>query len=604
MIRKLREWFYNLSVRLKYVLLLYSALLLLFFVFAAALLYIARQNARQEALGSAAKSASYSNLIVEREQQYLYGIASYYAVTEEVQHLITASNAGLAKESLPQAVLNVSQRQSYVLSLAFYNQRGVVIDYFSIDGSYGAVNQNIQDSARPISQLMSGRASYQWEYIPKGDAAFMTHDNSPKLCLWYVVRDNGPQNPIGAIAITMDSRKFFPDHYRSLDLGDNLLVVDTQRRQAFGRTELAQSLTTKEVRQLIEAVGPYTNTGTFTISLGGKTYFAAYSKIQRTSLVSFALIEDQQLFTDIGTLFAAAMVGIFLCCVSVLPILLLVTQFLTRPLHQLTESMERFRQGDLNTKVNFHYHDEIGQLGRIFNEMVQENKRLIEESYLLTIRTQEAELAKLQAQINPHFIYNTINAIQWAAIDKGEEEIAEMAYSIGQVFRLSLSGGEDFVPVATERDLLCFYLSLQERRFEDRLSYTLNFAPELLMCRIPKLLIQPLVENASVHGAANAYSHVRITVEVTQPAAGRIRILVSDDGVGIPPERLRLLPDKLDPSGTASHSHFALKNISKRLALYYGDDYTFRIDSTPGAGTSILIDIPVTDGVPEKQGGL
>jgi len=599
MVHKIRRGFYNLSVRAKYVLTLYIALLVLFLLLAAALLYIARQNIRQEAFSSAAKSASYSNLIVEKEQQYLYGIAYYYAVTEEIQALISASNERNIKERLPQAILDLSRRQGYVLSLAFYNCRGEVIDYFSIDGSYGAVNQNVSDSGRPIRRLLAGKASYLWEYIPKGDAVYMTHDHSPKLCLWHVVRDNGSQKPIGALAIAIDSRKCLPDRYRSLDLNDNLLILDTQKRLVFGRTDLAQTMTMKEINLLIENIKPYENAGDFSVHIGGQTYFAAYSKLRGTDLVSLALIEDHLFPDNIGVFFVAALAGVFLCCVSILPILLLVTRFLTQPLHQLTESMERFRQGDLNTQVHFHSRDEIGQLGRIFNEMVQENRRLIEESYLLTIRTQEAELAKLQAQINPHFIYNTINAIQWTAIDKGEAEIAEMAYSMGQVFRLSLSGGQEFVPVSTERDLLCFYLSLQEKRFEERLSYTLHFAPETLAVKIPKLMIQPLVENASVHGAANACSCVHITVDVTQAKEGRIHIEVTDDGIGIPPEILAQLPDKLCAS-TASHSHFALRNISKRLRLYYGDDYVFQISSTLGAGTAIVIDIPASVPAVEK----
>lgn len=600
MVSKIREGFCNLSIRAKYVLTLYTVLLILFLLLAATLLCIARRNAEQDALNSAAKSASYSNLIIEKEQQYLYGIASYYAITEEVQQLIGDSNEHNTRGSLPQAVLDLSQRQSYVLSLAFYNGRGQVIDYFSIDGSYGAVNQNVDDPSRPISQLMEGKSSYLWEYIPKGDTVYMTHDRSPKLCLWYVVRDNGPQKPIGAIAITVDSRKLLPDQYQTLDLNDNLLILDTQKRQVFGRTELAQNMTMKEINHLIGSIKPYRNTGGFPVHINGRAYFAAYSRLRSTTLVSFALIEDRLLPDNINAFFTAALAGVCLLCVSILPILLLVTRFLTGPLRQLAESMEQFSEGDLTTQVHFRGHDEIGQLGKIFNEMVQENKRLIEESYLLTIRTQEAELAKLQAQINPHFIYNTINAIQWTAIDRDEPEIAEMAYSVGQVFRLSLSGGQEFVTVAAEQELLYFYLSLQEKRFEDRLSYTLNFAPELLSVKIPKLLIQPLVENASVHGAADARSRVHITVNVTRSETGRIHIEVSDDGVGIPPKILALLPDRLPKNPEGPSSHFALRNISKRLQLYYGSDYVFHIDSTPHIGTDIVIDLPASLPAAEK----
>lgn len=587
----IKRKFYDLSIRAKYVLMLYSALLFLLLFFAAALLVAAEQNARQETVNSAAKSASYSNLVVEKEQQYLLGMATYYAITEEVETLIRASNDGAQELHLSETVLDVSQRRNYVLSLVFYNRRGEVIDYFSIDNSRGALSQNPYALAGPLYPLMNGKASYLWEYIPRHARSFMKYDSSPKLCLWHVVLDSSTQTPIGALAITVDSRKLFPDQNLTPDLNDNVVIVDTRKRLAFGQSPVSDLLTGEDVERLIDQMQPYANSGNFAIRIGERNYRAAYSKIQRSGLVSFSLVEERGLLDNVSAVLTVALLGILICGVTILPILFLVTDFLTRPLNQLADSMNRFRGGDLDAPVPFHGHDEIGQLGGIFNEMVEENRRLNEESYLLTIRSQEAELAKLQAQINPHFIYNTLNALQWTAIDKDEPEIAEMAYSIGQVFRLSLSGGQDFIPVSTERELLRFYLSLQEKRFENRLSYELNFMPDTLACKIPKLLIQPLVENSSIHGASDASSHVHIQVDVTRPSAGRLRIVVADDGAGIPPEILRLLPDKLD-RGVSAHSHFALRNISKRLALYYGGDYRFTIDSALGVGTTITIELP------------
>lgn len=211
----------------------------------------------------------------------------------------------------------------------------------------------------------------------------------------------------------------------------------------------------------------------------------------------------------------------------------------------------------------------------------------------MTIRNQAAELAKLQAQINPHFIYNTLNIIQWMAIDKGDDEIAEMTYSVGRVFRLSLSQGRDFVTIAEERELLYFFLSIQQKRFGNRLSYTLDFAEDILDVSIPKLLIQPLVENASIHGVKNASSSVHISVRVTKEWPERIHIVVEDDGIGIAPEVLERLPNRLDEDHPGRQgSSFALKNIAKRLQLYYDSAYVFNISSKVGQGTTIVIDIP------------
>lgn len=483
MCARIRNIFYNLSVRSKFVILFYSGITLMFLMLTLLLLSLAERNARADVWAMATKSVSYTNLIVEKEQQYLLGIASYYAIASEVQDLLHASNNGEVYNRLPEDLLAVSQSRQYVLSVAFYNKYGENVDYFTIDGSYGAVDQDPNDQSRPIYYLLQGKQSYTWEYIEKDDTVYLVHDNSPKICLWYVVKDTRSWVPIGIMSITLDTRKLFPVDNVLKETGDNVLIVDGSKSAVFGYSKLAGSLTEDlaedlkddSIASLINHVEPYKRTGTFRINIGPNSYYAAYAKLSGTDFISFSLIEDQSLFLKRETFFVAGIVGIIFCLVILLPILILIANSLTRPLQQLMQSMERFRNGDREANVHFRYHDEIGRIGEIFNSMVKENKQLIEQTYLLTIRNQAAELAKLQAQINPHFIYNTLNAMQWTAIDKGDNELAEMAYSIGQVFRLSLSHGSDLIPVKTERDLLYFYLSLQEKRFDGRLSYVLEF---------------------------------------------------------------------------------------------------------------------------------
>lgn len=590
-----RFWhrFLDLSVRSKIVLLLYTVILFMFVSLSVILLYVAEINAREEALATSAKFVSYSNGIIEKEQQYLYGIASYYAMAAEVQDLVNASNSGQQMEHLSEDLLDVAQSRQYVLSLGFYNKSGENIIYFSIDGSYGAINQNPDNVQRPIYDLIRGRRTFTWEYIPKGGDVYLKHDNSPKICLWYTIKDNQTWMPIGIMSVALDSRKLFPVDNVLSKSGDNVFVIDSEKGTAFGRDEIVQILSDEDIQNLISQIEPYKNSGNFHLHINGTPYYAVYGKVSSTNFVTIQLIADRKFFWNTETFFVICLTGLIFCLVSLLPILIAVSNFLTKPLEQLMHSMERFRAGDRDVQLAFKYHDEIGRIGSVFDAMVTENKQLIEKTYLLTIRTQAAELAKLQAQINPHFIYNTLNALQWTAIDNGNEEIAEMAYAIGQVFRLSLNHGNDFITVMEERELLYFYLSLQEKRFTGRLSHTLSFSDELLQVSIPKLLIQPLVENASVHGIRDANSHIDIMVAVTQETPGRLHIVVEDNGVGIPAERLVLLPDKLpETEKGVSGSHFALKNIAKRLSLYYGSSYLFHIASTEGQGTRITIDIP------------
>ncbi|MDO5377227.1 MAG: sensor histidine kinase, partial [Clostridia bacterium] len=269
-------------------------------------------------------------------------------------------------------------------------------------------------------------------------------------------------------------------------------------------------------------------------------------------------------------------------------------QSLSKPLQHILCSMSEYGKGNRNARVHLRYHDEIGRLGAMFNSMVESNNRLIDEQYLLTIRKQEAELTALSVQINPHFIYNTLNMIQWAALDSGIEDVAQMAYYTGQIFRLTLSNGRSFISLAQEINLLACYFQIQQMRFKDRIAYELACSPELSDLKIPKLMIQPLVENCITHGVDAEHPHIDIRVHICASGAGRLAISVSDNGIGIPPETLALLPDQTESAGTRCFgSRYALKNIHQRLRLFYGEgNYVFSFSSRVGQGTTVLIDIP------------
>ena len=202
----------------------------------------------------------------------------------------------------------------------------------------------------------------------------------------------------------------------------------------------------------------------------------------------------------------------------------------------------------------------------------------------------------MQAQINPHFLYNMLNAIQWQALKSGNKEIADIAYSMAQVFRISLSRGRSIISVKQELDLVSYYLSLQKYRLGKKIDYE-----DVLDRQIPKLILQPLVENSIVHGMAKDSSlNLVISLSVALSEDGKLlHFVIQDNGCGIPPEILRYLPNEVIPAAAEQgqrpnkSNRFAVKNIYDRLTLVYGSDFTFRIHSEHG--TSIEIILPVKE---------
>ncbi len=261
---------------------------------------------------------------------------------------------------------------------------------------------------------------------------------------------------------------------------------------------------------------------------------------------------------------------------------------LTRRLTALSNSMMQFSRGDYSAVVDIHQRDEVSQLETIFNHMVEENQRLIEESYVMKLRKKEAELKILQAQINPHFLYNTLNSIFWSATKQDDDDTAQAIYDLSSFLRLSLNRGKDWMMIQECLELTSYYLKLQKRRFGDRLDWIIDCPPELSRVKIPRLIIQPIVENAVVHGMGFSTLHIRIII---YSETGILHIDIEDDGKGIQDDILEKLPDKLPEQ--KENGGYAIWNINERLRILYKQDFEFVTESKIDEGTKVHISFPL-----------
>lgn len=594
---RIKNWFMNRPLQVKICITVYILVVALFSVLLTILTGIANKNIREEQLKATGQAVSYGMLLIEKEQSYLLGIATHYSINSEVQAIMRASNRGEQGETLSSDIMSVSQSRMYVLSLTFYDLNGKAITHMSIDASWGPVDQDPNDNMRPFGRLISKQRIYEWEYIPKASQIYLTQDNSPKLCLWHVVKDNTTYLPIGAVAITLDARKLLSTQAEVRPSFDTILVINEDGMLVDGKGPLCDELTKSDRITLLENTLKYANIGNFEVSLQSNSYYVSYGKIRETPCTLYALVSNRTATTSRDILWVSSVAGISACILLLLPMLVVSARFITRPLKILADGMNRFAEGNRDVQIHFSGKDEIGNLGNIFNKMVQKNRELVETNYELTIRKQAAELAVLQAQVDPHFIYNMLNIIQWTAIDEGKQDLAEMVHSVGTVMRFNLNRGYDFVTVHKEVELLNCYCNMQKRRFKDRVLWKLDVETVTLNACIPKLIIQPLIENSIVHGITDSKQIIRIFARITlEKDNNKLRIEVEDDGVGIQPDILRVLPDGNYMSTAPirkSSNQLALKNIYERLMFYYGENnFTFNISSVLGSGTQILIRLP------------
>lgn len=261
----------------------------------------------------------------------------------------------------------------------------------------------------------------------------------------------------------------------------------------------------------------------------------------------------------------------------------------TRRLTALTAAMDRMGHPDLLDRLDTRSLDEIGLLTASFRAMVLQIDQLLAEQYKAGQDLKSAELKALQAQINPHFLYNTLEMINWQALNRGVPEIAEVSRALARFYALSLNNGRDVVTLEQELAHVTTYAAIQNRRFENRIAFQVKVPQTLLSLELPKILLQPLVENAILHGILEKGENQGGSVTVSGRRQGEVVFLsVQDDGVGMTEERVsRLLSD--EPSGDPGG--YGVKNIDERVKLFFGDGAGLSFRSSVGKGTTATLRI-------------
>ena len=266
---------------------------------------------------------------------------------------------------------------------------------------------------------------------------------------------------------------------------------------------------------------------------------------------------------------------------------------ITSRISSVSERMSAVREGPPSPITEPSAHDEIGDLITTYNYMTEKMNRLLEKQAKDAEDLRIAEFNSLQAQINPHFLYNTMDMINWMAVQGRTEEISSAVQKLSRFYRLTLSRKSTMGTIAEEAEHVEIYVELQNMRYHDNISFISDIPDELNEYAIPRLTLQPVIENAIQHGILEKESREGTIVLTGWIEESDIVLLVSDDGVGIPPE---ILSKILSGSGksTSGGNNIAVYNTHRRLQLLYGPKYGLHYTSTPGEGTEVEIRIPLS----------
>ncbi|MDC7288984.1 histidine kinase [Blautia schinkii] len=382
-------------------------------------------------------------------------------------------------------------------------------------------------------------------------------------------------------------------------LGCILTVFSTSRLESIsGAANVARLLITDTEGNMIWSDLPYDKEAFSQAEEQGalEKYTNAYVTNQLVQGYQVYTLLDKKLAAKISIWALIAVLGIG--AALILGGEILINWYLTRlsnRLNLILEGMEKVMTGDLSARLSVNEKgDELDVISSHFNEMCEQLDRYIQKSYLAEIEQKNAQMQALQSQINPHFLYNTLEAIRMKAITNGDREVGKMLYSMAVTFRAQLKE-KDVITLAQELHYCKKYLELFEYRYQGRFSSSVDCPLELMQCRIIKFVLQPLIENYFVHGIRMEAGDNCITIWVERLEA-RIRIHLTDNGRGMEAAELAEKNKMLEENRYEEHSSIGLANVNRRVKAVYGPEYGVKLSLREGGGLDVTLDIKYEEG--------
>lgn len=450
-------------------------------------------------------------------------------------------------------------------------------------------------SAKDIAAADAAKGQLVWLGVdPKDSGSVLALRRMNLVDRWY---SHG-----GYLLISVHSSYFdFTDPYSTDNTNEWMILADHEGKPiASNRKEAAST------DDLLQAGGT-------TVTMNGKEYIVAKQSSATTGWTLLILTPVQDVMKGISVLRTALVFSgaAGFCLFLILSYVL--SRLITRPILQLIKTMRGARDGVLRFNPAPSRTMELKELNHTYNQMADNLNSLIKLVYEKETLQSRSELKALQAQINPHFLYNTLEAFYWSLSEKGEEELADLVINMSQMFRyvIKSQGDNEWVTIGDELEHIERYLQLMRMRMGDKLAWRLECRDAYLSVPVPKLLIQPLVENAIVHGIERDSSAglVTISVKASEERPGMLTVAVADNGAGLDSQSLADLSQGLKdgkPISASKGTGMGVWNVKRRLELYYSKEMNpddgLAIESKLGEGTIVSFVIPYEEELGEDDG--
>ena len=517
---------------------------------------------------------------LEEKMEGVHAISTLMTVNEQVNTALRSAS----KEDMRQQLSSFEVITAYVRNIEMSHEGTKV--YLFVDDEY-MIAQDRSTRYRAISalqgmawspSLLNGMGHPQWIYTE----SLLEKGQKSLVQMRALMNHNDYTQTLGVLAVSLDEAQVqgvldnaIAEQYMAICMADGTVLTSNGADKP--------PMDKLPVRSHQDAFSP--------LPLGGAEYYLAARELSDSGLYLVSVLPRSLMNQEVSVVRNRVLVSYLAIFLLMALILLPMTSRLVRRIRQLGRQLAEVPTQGLKKLQPAVQQDEIGQLISAYNTMVDEMERMLTTQYDLGRAKAGAELKALQSQINPHFLYNTLDMVSWMAKKQETDKIQQVMVSLSQFYKLTLSGGRDIITLEEELRLCDAYMRIQQLRWEGAIDYMVEADDELLHARLPKITLQPLIENAIKHGImqrGEARGSIIISAAPDEEKEGRwMTLSVLDNGVGMENSE-----EQLQKGGGG---HYGMKNIEQRLALFYDREIRIQVDSESGLGTCVSLTLPVIE---------
>ncbi|MGC5775902.1 cache domain-containing sensor histidine kinase [Paenibacillus pabuli] len=520
----------------------------------------------------------------------MYKVTDYITLNPSVKNAIKAQAAGISsydqmklEDELDDQLYQVRLDAPEIMGIRIYDLKGNIFNLGTFAGSFQQMDPSYL--AEMVHKLEGTGGEYVWNRLDAD--AFLQEEKSNWILAGRLMRSVDLET-YGVMLILFNT-SLFESYLKDLRLNEDiaayLLDADGKLVYAFHNQDADPPPLTQLSMGATEIRDEQGTAHLYTKQTSDKAKFTLISK------VSLAQIQHKgKIIVKVAVFSAAATV---LCSWIIITI---ISRRLLRPLASLVNAMKRVRDGQFDTRVQIQTQDELGFIGERFNAMASRIDTLIHEVYERELSEKQAELKAIQAQLNPHFLYNTLSMFFWKFYMLGDEKSARLVTALSEMLQYTLEPVQRLTTLQDEMTQIDHYLQIQQARYQEALSIEISVPSELLRCQVIRLLLQPIVENVFVHAFADKRDNRRLEIRgfryAGNDAESDMLILeIADNGCGMDPSMVDRI---LAPLAHADEErqHIGMRSVLRRIELIHGESYGVQIESTAEVGTLVRLRLP------------